>query len=194
MRNQRTSRPIRETKQDRIGERREEDRRGEAFRSGWSVCVCVFGPWAGKMAVLLNRSPLSGQWGLELGQGVPRGRETYIEPTVARGWWERDGKGPLWNYGWLRLRSRQIGDFSPFSYLSSVIIARGGRMRPFFLLITIKNGQSCNVLVLFNELFDIFKINGRRCAGLRRKRSWTVPFISKWYLSKSIRIKIKKLN
>lgn len=42
-------------------------------------------------------------------------------------------------------------------------------MRSFFLLITIKNGQSCNVLVLFNELFDIFKINGR-CAGLRRKR------------------------
>lgn len=41
MRNQRTSRPIRETKQDRIGERRGEDRRGEAFRSGWSVCVCV---------------------------------------------------------------------------------------------------------------------------------------------------------
>lgn len=42
-------------------------------------------------------------------------------------------------------------------------------MRSFFLLITIKNGQSCNVLVLFNELFDIFKIND--CAGLRRKRS-----------------------
>lgn len=65
--------------------------------------------------------------------------------------------------------SRQIGDFSPFSYLSRVIIARG--CDHFFL---IKN-RNCNVL--FNKLRDIFKIN--RCR-LRRKRSnMLFLFISK---------------
>lgn len=65
--------------------------------------------------------------------------------------------------------SRQIGDFSPFSYLSRVIIARG--CDHFFL---IKN-RNCNVL--FNKLRDIFKINGHRCR-LRRKRSNMLFFLS----------------
>lgn len=77
------------------------------------------------MAVLLNRSPLSGQWGLELGQGVPRGRGTVYRSDGGTGMMRTRWKGAA-----LELRmassSREIGDFlhAPFSYLSRVIIAR----------------------------------------------------------------------
>lgn len=82
------------------------------------------------MAVLLNRSPLSGQWGLELGQGGSK-RERNVYRTdggtgMMRTRW-KGGRSGITNG--FAFASRQIGDFSLlFLIYRGVIVARRGRV------------------------------------------------------------------